>query len=89
MGFLTVAVAIFVIALIPLIHHLALKHEGRYVRQEEAVSEDKTPKKITVWVCPDCGYWRQEKTSGVHQDWPKRNERHVGTLEPRTYILSK
>jgi hypothetical protein len=32
------------------------------------------PPEITVWVCDACGYWRQDKSTGVHQtnnpeDW--------------------
>lgn len=33
------------------------------------------PQEIKVWACPVCGYWRQEKRSGVHvtttQDDPR------------------
>lgn len=30
--------------------------------------------RITAWVCDECGYWRQEERTGVHQtsnpdDW--------------------
>lgn len=24
-------------------------------------------RRITAWVCDECGYWRQEKSTGVHQ----------------------
>jgi hypothetical protein len=23
--------------------------------------------KITAWICDECGYWRKEKSTGVHQ----------------------
>lgn len=26
-----------------------------------------TGDRISVWVCDECGYWRQEKTTGRHQ----------------------
>lgn len=29
--------------------------------------------RITVWVCDECGYWRQEKTTGVHQTTDPKN----------------
>jgi hypothetical protein len=41
--------------------------------------KDRLPTVIKVWACPQCGYWRQEKSSGVHVDYPTRaskGERH-------------
>ena len=39
------------------------------------------PETITVWVCDECGYWRKEKATGVHQtndptDWRGRMVTH-------------
>lgn len=28
--------------------------------------EDRVPLQIVVWACPECGYWRQERSTGVH-----------------------
>jgi hypothetical protein len=28
---------------------------------------DVTPRVITVWVCDQCPYWRDQKTTGRHQ----------------------
>jgi hypothetical protein len=25
------------------------------------------PRTITVWVCDECDYWRQDKSTGIHQ----------------------
>ena len=29
--------------------------------------DDLTPTDITIYVCRECGYWRQEERTGVHQ----------------------
>lgn len=51
-----------------------------------------TPDAITVWACQACGYWRQERTTGVHvaanpADPRGTMQRHE--LEAVTYTLVK
>lgn len=33
---------------------------------EPLLERDRTPPSIVAWVCPQCGYWRQEESTGVH-----------------------
>lgn len=57
---------------------------------EGVTSDGKLPHEITVWACPVCGYWREDKSSGVHQtanpdDPTGRMVRH--DLDAVTYVL--
>jgi cold shock CspA family protein len=48
---------------------------------------DQTPPAIRIWVCPQCGYWRTEHSTGVHVHFSagKRGETHE--LEEAQYIF--
>lgn len=48
---------------------------------------DQTPGRIYVWVCPVCGYWRQEETTGVHMLYPSTGPGVRHTLVQAAYIF--
>ena len=31
-----------------------------------STSENQAPPRIHVWVCPECGYWRADRHTGIH-----------------------
>jgi hypothetical protein len=50
------------------------------------MSADKTPPSIDVWVCRECGYWRSEKSTGVHAYWPDSGPALTHVLGKARYI---
>lgn len=55
---------------------------------DEPFSWHKTPRQITVWVCPRCGYWRDQKSTGVHQAFIGDGLPEVHRLQKATYYLA-
>ncbi len=50
------------------------------------------PERITVWACPKCGYWRQDKSTGVHQTVNPEDMRGrmlIHELQETTYELAQ
>lgn len=50
---------------------------------------DKTPPQIEVWVCPECGYWRKDESTGVHQVFGKESKGELHPLVKTTYIYDR
>lgn len=50
------------------------------------MSDDKIPPYVRVWTCPQCGYWREDKSTGVHVNFDSGTaETHE--LEEAQYIF--
>jgi hypothetical protein len=45
------------------------------------------PERIEVWACPECGYWRKERSTGVHVVYPGRGPGVSHALVKTTYVL--
>lgn len=51
------------------------------------MSDNRTPSYVRVWVCPQCGYWRSERSTGVHVDFDGRGAGVKHELEEAQYIF--